>query len=621
MPPTPAQKPVFIYNADCGLCDRWADRWHAITGDTIEYLPASQAAVRFPDFDQATLNSSVWLLRSDGDASHGAKAIFQALTEAGKKRHYLWAYEHLPIVRHASEGLFNWVSNHRPLADRIDRWWFADPNDRRRSYHLMRPMFLRGLGAIYLIAFVSLWVQIIGLVGADGILPIGRLLSAIRENNPEFSSFGLFMRIPTLCWFNASDGFLQLLCGGGSLLACLLILGLAPTPILVLLWLFYLSLLHAGQVFLGYQWDALLLEAGLLAIFFAPLSFTLRPGFFWRSSRPITRPPPSRAIHFLLRWLLFRLMFLSGLVKLIATVPAWREFTAMRYHYETQPLPPWTAWYAHLLPNWFQAVSVGGVFFAELLVPLLFFANRRLRLFACAATICFQLLILTTGNFGFFNLLSIVLCLVLVDDAVWMRIVPPWRKPVVTGCVAGLRPLLTVPLALVIFTISLVPAMGRVRAFDAIPGFLIKPYELVAPFASINAYGLFGDMTTRRYELIIEGSNDQKTWLAYEFKWKPGDVKRTPRFCIPHMPRLDWQMWFAALGIEAGSQPDPWLYNFLRRLAEGSPTVLKLMDKNPFPDHPPKYLRVSFYDYWFTTWDERAATGAWWKRVEIASQL
>jgi len=487
-----------------------------------------------------------------------------------------------------------------------------EPSDLRHQYQLTRALFLRSMGVIYLIAFLSLWVQIDGLIGSDGILPIRHLLEAARAQN---GGSARFFEFPTLCWFNASDGFLHFLCGGGVALSVLLIAGLAPAPILALLWLFYLSLVHAGQAFLGFQWDALLLEAGFLAIFFAPLQLRLRPTLFIGRKSPSPSARPSRIVLFLLRWLTFRLMFLSGLVKLLAHNPnAWTGFTAMRYHYETQPLPTWTSWYAHLAPNWAQSMSVGGVFFIELLVPVLFFGPRYFRLFACAMTVLFQLLIAATGNFGFFNLLAIVLCIPLLDDAILakLRLFRETRAP--KRAFTRWSVWVTAALAVTIVPLSLVPSLYRVRAADWIPGLWLQAYEAVAPFNIVNPYGLFEDMTTRRPELIVEGSNDGRNWLAYEFKWKPGRLDRRPQFCTPHMPRLDWQMWFAALGVYYEGQSPSWLGNFMLRLQQGSPAVLDLMEHNPFPDHPPKYVRVSLYDYRFTTADERAKTGDWWKR-------
>ncbi|HXE56322.1 MAG TPA: lipase maturation factor family protein [Tepidisphaeraceae bacterium] len=508
-------------------------------------------------------------------------------------------------------------AGHKHPLVRFLHWLLRDSVDPRHSYVLSRRIFLAGLGAVYLIAFISLWSQIDGLVGSRGILPAAEYLREIKQQQPDLSSLERFFELPTLCWFGAGDPFLHFLCGSGVVLACLVIVGIAPGPALVLLWLLYLSLVNVGQYFLGYQWDALLLESGFLAILFAPW----RPwyGPLIARWRRVSVARPSRIILLLLRWLLLRFMLLSGLVKLLSQTPEWRSLTAMRYHYWTQPLPTWTSWYANLEPNWFAAASVVITLLIEVAAPLLVFLGRRGRLFACAAFVFLQVMILLTGNFGFFNLLTIVLCVPLVDDAAWLWLslhrlkMPPvalqptrlnWFAIAASAC---------------LILLTLAPSLRQIGLRDFIPGPLDAAWRSVAPFESINGYGLFADMTTRRWELIIEGSDDRQTWKAYEFKWKPGDVTRRPRFCTPHMPRLDWQMWFAALDLYYNRQLDPWVLSFLDRLREGSPPVLRLLRTNPFPDHPPKYLRLVIYDYHFTTWSERSKTGAWWRRDYVAT--
>ena len=511
------------------------------------------------------------------------------------------------------------------------------PATGRGQSFIARAIFLRSLGVIYLIAFLSLWVQIDGLVGSDGILPAKLFLASARLQTPGNSAVSLFLSTPTLCWISSSDAFLHFLCAGGAVLACMLIAGLAPVPVLFLLWLFYLSLVKVGQDFLGFQWDILLLETGFLAIFVAPLTLRLQPSLL-RTQKNLIMPWAQRSAApdsdaktrlaktspvalFLLRWLLFRLIFLSGLVKLTSGDVTWRSFTAMRYHYFTQPLPTWTSWYAHLAPGWFQTFSVAGVFFFELVIPPFFFAPGRMRVIACAAAAFLQLLILATGNFGFFNLLTLVLCVTLLDDAFWRRLrIRPAVEATLVKPIAGRRRPVAIAgtvFAGIFVLLSLVPALFRVGMTDVVPGPMLRAYIAVAPFVTINAYGLFASMTTERPELIVEGSADGTHWLPYEFKWKPGDVHRRPQFCAPHMPRLDWQMWFAALNLYYNGSADNWLWNFALRLHEGSPAVLKLLKTNPFPDHPPAYVRMVLYDYRFTTRAERAATGPWWTRRRL----
>jgi uncharacterized membrane protein YphA (DoxX/SURF4 family) len=329
----------------------------------------------------------------------------------------------------------------------------------------------------------------------------------------------------------------------------------------------------------------------------------------WRQPK---RPPSFLAI-LLFRWLVFRVLFLSGVVKLSSKDITWRHWTALQFHYQTQPLPSWTSWYFHHLPARFQTFSVGFTFFAELLAPLFIFGPRRMRLFAFFTIVLLQLLIASSGNFGFFNLLTIVLCIPILDDGFWPT---RWRQPFIAKADKPSRfwplPLLAPLTALIV----LISGMTVVEAFYLQidwPSLLRQLNQDVDPFRSINKYGLFSVMTTVRNEIVIEGSDDGLDWKPYEFKWKPGDLHRAPQFCTPHMPRLDWQMWFAAL---SDVEQNPWFINLLLRLLQGSQPVLDLMATNPFPDHPPRYVRAVLYKYVFTASDQRHASGDWWTREQ-----
>jgi hypothetical protein len=471
----------------------------------------------------------------------------------------------------------------------------AAPN----SSEAVRRLFLRLLGLVYLAAFLSLAVQVEGLIGSKGILPVAELLDWARARTGPERHF-LF---PSLFWLNASDAALAAASWGGAILSCLLLAGLAPAPLLFALWALYLSLTSAGQIFLGYQWDALLLETGFLAIFWAPFSLRLRPG----------PQPPAVLVNWLLRWLLFRLMFSSGVVKLLSGDPTWRDLTALRYHYWTQPLPTWTAWYVDHLPGWFHAGSLVAMLAMELAVPLLIFAPRRLRLVACGALVALQLAIAATGNYAFFNLLTIVLCLVLLDD----RSLPEGLRrrlvPAASGEPGrGWPRWVLLPLAALVSLLSAIQMSGTVGLRVPWPAPARAVYRAAAPFQVVNGYGLFAVMTTRRPEILVEGSDDGVAWKAYELRWKPGDVTRAPAFVAPHQPRLDWQMWFAALET---CEANPWLLRFLARLLDGSPPVVGLLERNPFPRSPPRLVRAVLYEYRFT--DARESGGAWWRREEV----
>jgi uncharacterized membrane protein YphA (DoxX/SURF4 family) len=403
---------------------------------------------------------------------------------------------------------------------------------------------------------------------------------------------------------------LEFQCAAGALAAILLIIEVAPVPCLALLWLLYVSLATASADFLGFQWDNLLLETGFLSIFFAPLQMV--PGI----SR---EAPPSRLVLWLLRILLFKLMFSSGWVKLMSGDINWRNMSALTFHYETQPLPTWIAWYANQAPFWFQKFSCDVVFFIEIGCALLIFAPRRLRFFGGGAIVFLMIVIMLTGNYTFFNWLALALCLLLLDDFAIRRFLPIKMPAFLSPAPQSMKKLrwhrgVTVTLAVIFVSISFLQ-ITAVLGFTTV---LLYPVEvadgLLSPYRTFNGYGLFAVMTTDRREIIVEGSNDGVNWLPYEFKYKPGDVMKRPGFIAPFQPRLDWQMWFAALG---DYQQNPWFQNFCVRLLQGSPDVLALLAKNPFPDKPPLYIRAELYDYHFTNFAERRASGAWWKRTLI----
>jgi hypothetical protein len=470
------------------------------------------------------------------------------------------------------------------------------------SYALARWVFLRALGAIYLVAFLSLAVQVRGLVGERGILPAGRYLAAIEARvGPE-----RYWRLPTVFWLGAGDRALLAACLAGAAGAALVLAGIAPAPLLLLLWALYLSLCGVGRDFLAFQWDVLLLEAGLLAVFFAPWSVSPRLAHHGAVN------PVALA---LLWWLLFRLMFESGVVKLSSGDPAWRDLTALQYHYFTQPLPNPLSWFAHQLPAWFHRLSTAGMYAAEIALPLAVCGPRPLRLLAAAGMALFQLLIFSTGNYNFFNLLTIALCFTLVDDSVWRRVLPDRLLDWLGDPAARASPGWTLAALLPVALVALLVGLAQVhRSLDprADSWRWIQRLEArLAPLRSLNPYGLFRVMTRERPEILIEGSDDGADWRPYVLRHKAGPLARRPPWAAPHQPRLDWQMWFAALG---SYRTTPWVESLLARLLEGSPQVLALLAQNPFPERPPRYARATLWSYRFTTRAERRASGEWWRR-------
>ena len=415
------------------------------------------------------------------------------------------------------------------------------------------------------------------------------------------------MHLPTLAWLNSSDRFLLFLCWGGAALALVLAAGVAPPLIAALLWLFYLSLFNVCPLFLGYQWDVLLLETGFLAIWLAPLEWLPQ----WPALGAVEGPPveePHRVALWLAWWLLFRLMFASGVVKLRSGDQTWRNLTALAFHYETQPLPTPLSWFAHQLPAPFHKASCAAMFAIELIVPLLIFAPPPLCYVAGATTIALMLGIMATGNYCFFNLLTIALSLLVFDDAVFTISAP--RNIVASGWPWWIL----VPVAGLLGVLSLRPMGPLLARRVRWPGALRSLFASCEPWHLVSGYGLFAVMTRERREIIVEGSDDGATWQPYEFKWKPCDPVRAPRYCMPHQPRLDWQMWFAAL---ADYRASPWFLAFLARLLENSPTVVPLLRRAPFPDRPPRYVRAVVYRYRFTDRATRRRTREWWTRERL----
>jgi hypothetical protein len=477
------------------------------------------------------------------------------------------------------------------------------------GYRTSSSIFLRCLAAVYFIAFLSLWTQLPGLIGRNGMLPAHYFLRVARER----LGVEAYFLLPTLGWFNSSDVFWQFLCLSGALLSLIPLAGIFSGLTFFLMWVFYLSLVTVGRDFLAFQWDGLLLEAGFLAIFLA------RPQLLPKRSAKVD---PAALVILLFWWLLFRLMFSSGAVKLLSGDPAWSNLTALTYHYETQPLPNVVSWFAHQLSPRVQQSSVAGMLVVELVVPFLIFAPLRLRWLGCASLVLLQLVISATGNYAFFNLLTMALCVLLLDDEAWHRLRLLRAGPVATG--RAVKPgqaepaegkgwpnwiiLPFAPVMLLLTSAAFSDTLGWRVPWPSPAAWLVR---WASPLCIANRYGLFAVMTTERPEIILEGSLDGENWQAYEFKYKPGDLARRPPFVAPHQPRLDWQMWFAALGHY---QQNPWYGSLCNRLLQGRTEVLKLMDKNPFPLHPPRFVRGVWYDYDFTNAEERRATGRWWRR-------
>ena len=503
------------------------------------------------------------------------------------------------------------------------RRWF-DPDYGVADRLLPRWIFLRALGLIYFSAFFSLVFQIRGLIGAPGILPSNEYLKAVAH---QFGLARLWFA-PTLLWFSTGPHMLGAICWVGMIASLLAVFNLWPRATLFLCFVCFLSFVSAAQDFSGYQSDGMLLEAGFISLFFAP------PGFLPGLGRA---HPPSRASLFLLQWEWFRIYFESGMVKLASGDSEWRNFTAMDEYYQNGPLPTWIGWYVQHLPHWFHAFATGATLGLELGLVFMLFLPRRWRIVCFFIVTAWQIPVILTANYTFLNYLVLVLGFLLLDDRFLLRIMPErWRVYINqrTGVPpeknvksqdsdsslprrGSLRPLQALRLSLtsvmLIWIFYATTAQMIWIVFPRLP-LPTSPVAALDPFRIANRYGLFAVMTRGRYEIEFQGSNDGQTWVAYPFRYKPQDPSERPRIYAPYQPRFDWNLWFASLGS--------WRENLIvpsteERLLAGSPDVLALFAGNPFPQAPPQQVRALLWQYWFTTTEEKRATGMWWKRKLI----
>ncbi|MFI5367052.1 MAG: lipase maturation factor family protein [Candidatus Binatia bacterium] len=463
-------------------------------------------------------------------------------------------------------------------------------------------LFLRLLGVVFLIAFLSLLSQVTLLFGEAGLLPAQRYLATIGATH------GL-LDAPTVFWLSCSDTMLRAAAVAGAVLSFGLILNLAPRYCVLALWVLYLSFVTIGQDFLSFQWDNLLLESAFFALFVTP-----------RGWRPKDRPSPAPFAILLMQWLVFRVHVESGAAKLLSGDPMWRDLTAMVSYYETAPLPTWLGWYAHQMPVWAHKLCALFTFLVELVVPFFIWGPRRFRVPAFVLMIAMQVSVILTANYGFFNYLTMALCLFVLDDGHLMWIaerVGYTLRPASARRDGSLRRLVGALLLIIVLPVSVVPFLPFVNPVAYRQTLPVR--RVLNVFRSINAYHLFANMTLVRREPVIEGSEDGEHWETYEFRDKPGDPDRAPRFVAPHQPRVDFQLWFLLLG---GRPAAPYFDALLLRLFEAPRVVAPLFARDPFPEQPPKFVRVAAYRYRFTDAATRYATGAWWSRERLGqSQL
>lgn len=458
----------------------------------------------------------------------------------------------------------------------------------RDNYWLTRLVLQRGLAFAYLIAFIAVIHQFKPLLGEGGLLPV-----------PEFIKQVPFSESPSIFFWFPTDFAFDLLGWVGVVFSLFALSGfsekfgnLVSAATWGTLWVIYLSFVNVGQTFYAFGWETLLLEAGFLAIFLGA-----------------EKTVPSLVVILLFNWLLFRVMFGAGLIK-IRGDSCWRDLTCLQYHYETQPMPNPLSWYFHWLPVWIQKTGVLFNHFTELVVPFAYFAPSQISGFAGLITIFFHSWLFASGNFSFLGLLTMVLALSTFSDS-WLKRVVRIRPPELAP---GTRLYLSATLALTVLVaaLSIYPIRNMVSEIQLMNA-SFEPLHLV------NTYGAFGTITRPRYEVIVEGTDEPvltevTRWREYEFIGKPGDVSRTPPQIAPYHLRLDWLMWFAAF---SSPRQHPWFISFLEKLLEGDKEVLGLLRYNPFPNGPPTFVRALLYEYHFTTPEERSKSGAVWSRKLI----
>ena len=484
---------------------------------------------------------------------------------------------------------------------------------------LPRWIFLRALGLIYYSAFFSLAFQIRGLIGPHGILPAGEYLQALAE---RFGHAG-YWYAPTLLWISSNSRMLTGICWVGMIASLLLVLNFWPRGMLAVCFVCFLSFVSAAQDFSAYQSDGMLLEAGFIAMYFAPAGF--RPG--WGEASP-----PSRASLFLLIWEGFRIYFESGVAKIMGGDPQWRNFTALDEYYQNGPLPTWIGWYMQHLPHWFHAATAFVTLALELGLAWMMFLPRRFRILCFFVVTIWQIGIILSANYTFLNYLVLALGFLLLDDRFLPSYLPgfwkrsclaakeakalgepraekDWRKKL-RAQFSALKLAFTAVMLTWIFYVTLAEMVWMVKPLP----FPTSPVSALEPFRIANRYGLFAGMTRGRYEIEFQGSDDGQTWVVYPFRFKPQNPSKAPGIYAPYQPRFDWNLWFASL---SSWRQEPIVVRTEQSLLRGDGDVLLLFAGNPFPHAPPRQVRCVIWQYRFTTPAEKRSQGMWWKRQQL----
>jgi len=680
-------RPILVWDGDCNFCRLCAERFDSHREKKVDLIPYQSLHQKWPQAPAEDYGSAVYLFTPAGKSYRAAAAIYRFYAEYPWRGWANWAYKRFRWFAHLSEWGYRFVANNRKTFGRLVRVFWGK-SFVLSTYCTSAWLYGRLLGITIMIAFISLWVQSAGLFGPEGIVPYSENLDQARLNSVNGSmAASRLLEKPTWLWFfQGTTGMAALFITGCST-ALLLILGVIPAISVLVSWSCYLSLQVVATPFLNFQWDLLLLEIMLLSLFYLP----------WQLREKYSEPFDPNGIGRWLLWLLlFKLMFESGTVKFTyfgsGSTNTWLDLTALNYHYWTQPIPSWISWYFHWLPQWFHKLALLITYSIEMILPFFIFFPRRLKNIAITGLIFLQVMIIITGNYGFFNLLTIILCFPLLDDQTIPASIKMFFEPKNNeNYRIGLpRRLQSAVGALVLFMfvwtgcyylrLDLRGNRSNITGVSIAPSGVTRALIRSAGYSrSMNSYGLFRVMTTTRPEIIIEHSSDGENWIPYYFEYKPVALQMRPRFFFPHMPRLDWQMWFEALYIERLmdaqfslsmykrflevmtkgdmklgelrldqflTPPELqnlntmeieerqqlldniqthitsylghsyWFARFLRALRQGNKKVLGLLGQGSQLSEKPKYMRLTFYYYNFSE-PQKKRNEFWWVREPL----
>lgn len=559
------------YRDDDPLCSYVAGYLQSVTGDSVAYRATADLAMpvlRFRD--------------ERGEEYTDVHALFAVRARQSGYRLGHWLMTRVPVFAWLMEALFALCHRHSRTSLWLARELFG-PKLSASRFERTSAIFLRLLGLVYIAAFVSFGMQVRGLIGTQGILPVTRLL------HEAVQAYGVaaVWRVPTLAWLYPGDLMLVAICVAGAAGGTLLLFGARHRLLLAAQYVLYLSLISAGQAFMRYQWDALLLEAGFLAIFL---------------------PGSARLVPWLYRLLVARFLFVSGMAKLVGGYAGWRSLHALDHFFMTQPLPGGLAWHAAHLPEPALRFITASVLFVEVVMPAFIFLPRRLRMLTAWAVLGLQLLFVLTGIYGFMPVLMAALVLFLFDDHALACL--PGRAHRESRPDGKAWNTARIGVAVLIVVLSALTSTAALEQRGAGQSPEASAHAL-APLQIVNAYALLRDVPSRRYEIELQGSDDNHVWKTYGFALKPGPAQQSARWHVLASPRLDRQM---ALAARTGFVRNAWFLHLVMRLLHGSAPVAHLFADNPFVKSPPRFVRAELFEYRFTGRPVHARTGAWWER-------